>query len=70
MAITKGLSINTSDMTMIYAVDGVDAAADDAAADDDDDGDGDDIAGDDDSEYDHHILWSNDKLWQTLMLIT
>ena len=36
MAITKGLSIYTSDMTMIYAVDGVDAAADDAAADDDD----------------------------------
>ena len=55
MAITKGLSIYTSDMTMIYAVDGVDAAADDAA-DDDDDGDGDDIADDDDSEYDHHIL--------------
>ena len=56
MAITKGLSIYTSNMTMIYAVDGVDAAADDAAADDDDDGDGDDIAGDNDSEYDHHIL--------------
>ena len=54
MAITKGLSIYTSNMTMIYAVDGVDAAADDASA--DDDGDGDDIAGDNDSEYDHHIL--------------